>query len=699
MLTDHDTITRIKRLPMSHSPLSRLVLLALPYLCSAAALAQPVPLVLAPLLVEAQRIDSLWQEAPAALSVIDTEDIASGRSQLQPSDALAFAPGVLLQNRDNFAQNPRISIRGFGARAPFGVRGLRVRMDGIPLNSVDGQAQLDAINSHNIARIEVLRSANAVLHGNGSGGLLDYHSHRASEAGDAQLALQVGGYGLRSLHAVLANEDEQLGARGSLSHLQQQGYRQQSAVERKHAGLWLDGQTGNSDWFAILSLLDNPLAQDPGGLTLAEWRNDPRQAAPLARQMDAGQQVEQQIASLGVEHPLGPDRHRLRAQGWWISRDFRQQLPFPGDSLVSYQRELGGASLEYHRPLGDLRLFLGLDAAWQGDDRQRYCRNSTGEPYLCRPGLSSDLALDQRETAHNTGLALQLAMPLGAGRWQLGLRHDRLRLAIDDQLQTDGIDRSGSRHYRESHYSLGYSHALDQRWHLFGQYATSFEAPTFTEFANPAGSGFRPDLQPQHSRSLEFGLRGEGHGLVLEGTVFLVRVEDELIIDDNPGALPGDQRTFYRNADRTRRDGLELGGRWWPAALPSLQLSAAYTWMDARFDDAEARHLPGLPQQFAFVDAQFNLHSGYFIGLDTQYLGRRYADDANTVPVSAQSLSNLRLGREFRHGQLKGRWAWGIENLFNQQHLGNLRINDRNQRYYEPGAARRFYFSLGLVLG
>ena len=180
----------------------------------------------------------------------------------------------------------------------------------------------------------------------------------------------------------------------------------------------------------------------------------------------------------------------------------------------------------------------------QQDDRQRYCRNTSLEPFLCRSGISDDLALDQLETASNAGLGLQLAGPVAneRGRWVIGLRNDYLHMEIDDNLQAAGIDNSGERDYDETHYSLGYSHTLDDAWSIFGQYATSFEAPTFTEFANPKGSGFRPGLKPQTSRSFEIGLRGFIHSIQLEASLFTVRVEDEIIVDDNPGAAPADTK-------------------------------------------------------------------------------------------------------------------------------------------------------------
>jgi iron complex outermembrane receptor protein len=659
-----------------------------------------------PLLVtiSAPLIETRWQDVPSGVTLIDDDDIGGGRAPLQPTDALKLAPGVLVQNRNNFAQNPRVSIRGFGARAPFGIRGVRVRLDGIPLTTVDGQAQIDAIDPSSIKTVEVLRGANAVLHGNGSGGLLDYRSYPPRHKPYAKVETQLGGFGLRRVHGAFSKQYDpsdysSWAYRGAATHLEQDGYREQSAVERRNVGLWLDHRQGNRDWFGILNHLNNPLAEDPGGLTYEEWQSDPSQAAPLAKAMNAGQRVSQNIASLGMVQRFSGANHQLRAQSWLTERDFHQQLPFPGDSLINYDRQIIGGALHYQRPLGELILHTQLSLENQRDDRQRYCRNIDLEPFICRSGISDDLALDQLETARNAGLGLQLAGPIARqqGRWVIGARHDHLRLAIDDHLQPGGIDNSGERVYRETHYSLGYSHSLDNKWSAFSQYATSFEAPTFTEFANPDGGGFRPGLEPQTSRSFEIGLRGHLYGYQLEASLFTVRVEDEIIVDDDPGAAPGDERTFYRNADLTRRDGMELGGRWWPRALPRLQLSGALTYMDARFDDAGSNDLPGLPDWSAFIDAKYQFQQGYFAGLSTQHIGSRYADDANTVKAPSQTVTDLRLGRKLSNMQYDTQLVIGIENLFDTEYLGNLRINARNARYYEPGAERRVYAGLEIT--
>jgi len=670
--------------------------------------------------IKAPLIQTHWQDAPSGVTLIDDNDIGSGRAPLQATDALNLAPGVLVQNRDNFAQNPRVSIRGFGARAAFGIRGVRVRLDGIPLTTVDGQAQIDAIDPSAIQTIEVLRGANAVLHGNGSGGLLDYQSYPSRHSPFARLESQLGGFGLRRVHGAFSQQsaDAQAAAvsadkqtadfghnnswayRGTFTQLEQEGYREQSAVERRNAGLRYDYQRGNQQWFAMLNHLDNPLAEDPGGLTYAQWQNDPSQAAALSTAMNAGQQVTQNIASLGLMQRFNETDHQLHAQTWLTQRDFQQQLPFPGDSLIQYDRHIIGGSLNYQRPIHQLTLHTQLSLEHQRDDRQRFCRDTSLQPFICRTGISDDLALDQLETARNVGLGFQLAGPAGLqntkqkGRWVIGLRHDRLRLAIDDALQAGGIDNSGERVYNETHYSLGYNHRLDNHWNLFSQFATSFEAPTFTEFANPEGSGFRPGLEPQYSRSLEIGLRTQRNHYQLESSLFMVRVKDEIIVDDNPGAAPGDERTFYRNADRTQRNGIELGGRWWPKALQPLAIAGALTYMDAHFDDTSNNHLPGLPDWTAFIDAEYKFLQGYFTGAAIQHIGNRYADDANTVNVASQTVTNLRLGRKLSNPQYDMQLVIGIENLFDSEHLSNLRINARNARYYEPGAERRLYVSL-----
>jgi iron complex outermembrane receptor protein len=329
----------------------RFILFTTLVLCTGLALAQE-PEKKAPLeiLITAPLIETRWQEAPSGVTLINDQDIADGRAPIQPTDALNLSPGVLVQNRNNFAQNPRVSIRGFGARAPFGIRGVRVRLDGIPLTTVDGQAQIDAIDPSSIQSVEVLRGANAVLHGNGSGGLLDYQSFSPRTTPLARAEAQAGGYGLRRIHGAFNKQQDAFAFRGAITQLEQEGYREQSEVERRNVNLRLDHSQGNRDWFVLLNHLDNPLAEDPGALTEEELQEDPSQAAPLAKRMNARQDVSQNIVSAGLVQRLSGANHQLSAQGWLLGRDFQQQLPFPGSSLIQYDRQIIGGALYLPAP-------------------------------------------------------------------------------------------------------------------------------------------------------------------------------------------------------------------------------------------------------------------------------------------------------------------------------------------------------------
>ncbi|MFW6342458.1 MAG: TonB-dependent receptor family protein [Halothiobacillaceae bacterium] len=648
---------------------------------------------LSPVTLTAPGLERPADDYPAAFSWIDHEDMAAGRSLLQPTDALSHAPGVLVQNRHNFAQNPRVSIRGFGSRAPFGIRGIRLRLDRIPLTTVDGQSQTDLIDPRLLERIEVIRGANAVYEGNASGGLIDFHTVDPTRNPAVAAGIMAGSHGLRQAHGRLTTSQDQLTGTLSATGLELAGARANARVRRANAALRLVHRGPAREHFLALYRLDNPRAEDPGGLTRAQWKQDRNQAAPLAARMNAGQRVRQTLLATGFEWQGESNAHG-GARLWLTRRDFRQQLPFPGDSLVSYARQSWGVDLARGGTRAGIEWRGGLSLARQEDERNRHCRSISLQPEPCRSGRQDDLALDQRERAENLGLRLELSGRGPGGRWTLGLRHDRLRMSIDDHLKVGGLDRSGNRDYGLNSYSLGYGKNLGRGWFAFAHYATSFEAPTFTEFANPAGSGFRPGLTPQRARSLEAGLRGQGANHQLELTLFAVRVRDEIIVDDNPGAAPDDERSFYRNADRTRRVGAELDARWWPDPLPGLGLQAVATVMDARFERDQKGRLPGLPTTSLLLDAEYRAGSGRFGGLTARYIGPRYADDANTTRVAGQTVVDLRLGQTLRGVRGELELFLGIDNLFDRDALDNLRVNARNGRYYEPAPGRTFHAGL-----
>ena len=383
------------------------------------------PLVLPPLLIEATRSETQWSETPAPVSSIAAGEMR-GEAQQALDEWLQPAPGLFTLNRYNLAQGLRPSIRGFGARAGFGVRGIRVMLDGIPLTLPDGQTELDALDLGLLERVEVLRGPASALYGNAAGGVISLYTRDAPPGYHYLFDAGGGELGARQLRAEGAGGDATLRGLGALAWRQQDGFRRHSAADSAIA-------TGKLDWTADagrLRLSVNALdvaSQDPGALTAAEARNDRRAAAPNNLRFDAGEEIRQQRFGLLWESGLadGSD-YRLRA--WGGRREFANRLPFTAGGQSSFERDFGGFGAQLTqraRWLGlPQRLVLGLDVETQRDERRRHDNLDGGR------GAET---LRQRESARGAGLYLDHQLDLGE-RWlaALGLRHDRLRFEVED---------------------------------------------------------------------------------------------------------------------------------------------------------------------------------------------------------------------------------------------------------------------------
>ncbi len=705
---------------MGAGPMARLFFLMLPALgvsglaVPAAAAGDDVP-VLDPVEVTAPRLTTPLAELPASVTRVDGRQATEGRQGLQLDEALNRVPGVFAQNRHNFAQDVRISIRGFGSRAPFGVRGLRILQDGIPETTPDGQSQVDAIDLLNIRDIEVLRGPSAALYGNASGGVISIRTRDGSEPRGHGGGVLAGSHGFRRLEAT---SEADLGEhRYSLTahDFRMDGYRDQSRAEKRYLRLHTASELGDGTLRAHLRYLDAPRTDDPGGLTRDELRANRRQAAPNAELLDATQEAEQLTAGLRWEQPVGDAE--LRVGGFWTQRDYAQQLPFPGSSRVAYERDFYGLNAQLEGDLGPTRWLAGVDLEEQRDERTRRC--SAGQLFDRdpeeddeAPGCSADpndpvtnLALEQTERARTRGAFLHTDTLLGED-WNLvlGARHDRIRFSIDDDF-SEGVgepDRSDGRTFREESLMAGLVWHFRPGQRAWVNVATNFETPTFTEFANPGGGGgFNPDLEPQKARSLELGWRGEQGAFGWEAVLWSTRVRDEI----TPFQIEGEgDRDFYTNAGRTARDGLELALDW--QATPQWTLSSAFTLNHFRFRKYEdvdgVRHdgnrLPGLPREQLFLEADWR-EGPWFVTADALHAGARYADDANDERVGSQTTVNLRAGREWTRNGANIETFVGADNLLDADNIDNVRINANFGRHYEPAPGLTLRAGLRVTFG
>ncbi|NAW12732.1 TonB-dependent receptor [Halomonas sp. D1-1] len=648
--------------------------------------------------IHAPRLTRSLYDTPSAVSILTHEEIQLGQQGVRLDEALDRVPGVFLQNRDNFAQGQRISSRGFGARGTFGIRGLHIRVDGIPYTLPDGQAQIDAVDLDSAERIEVIRGPSSVLYGNAAGGVIDITTGDGSELRRSPvLRLQGGSDDFRKLSLRNGGESGNWVHSVSVSALDFDGYREQSQVEKRvlnaRVGYHLDADRSLS---ALVNLLDMPTAEDPSALTLEEVTEDPRQARDIAIELDSRQSVEQQLIGLHYEDrdAMGGE---INVRGFISRRDFEQQLPFPGSSLIGYQRHYygGGAGYTGAATLGDmsLRHVTGIDLARQKDDRGRRSVDALGDV--------TGITADEQQNATSAGVFLQTELGVTETLdLSAGVRHDQIRMTIDDRFVDDGRDDSGERTFREWTGSLGLSYRYHPDHQVYATVGNAFETPTFTEFARDDGrGGFNPEIQPQKALNREVGLRGIfGNGLRYEMVAFSVDVDDELI-----GYEATDGRTYYENAGKTSRDGIELGVDW--SFSLAWRLASALTLADYRFDrfddgsnDFNDNRLPGQPRQVWQNALTWYGNGDRFASLEAQYTGDYYADNANEVTIDDHWLFNLKAGDGWRLGDGATYLSanLGIRNLLDEAYYENVRINAFGGRYYEPAAGRTI--SAGLEL-
>ncbi|WP_301361938.1 TonB-dependent receptor family protein [Stutzerimonas nitrititolerans] len=634
------------------------------------------PLNLDPLWVSSPRAESDWFSLPMAVSVVTAQD-HPGEQLLSLDSLLGPVPGVISQSRYNLAQGMRLSIRGFGSRSSFGVRGVRVLVDGVPLTMPDGQTEMDGLDTSLVERIEVIRGPSSTIYGNAAGGVLAIQTREPGDTPRTQVEVTGGELGYRRMRAETSGSAGALGALLAVNATQLDGYRTHGTAETNHLTGKLRWQGEGGTLGLTLHAIDNR-AEDPGGLTLDQVRADRSQARPQSLRFDSDETVRQYRLSLVWDGQAGGDPYQLRS--YYGQREFSNRLPLQANGQTAYDRWFAGVGAQrtFHRELAGLphRLTVGMDLESQRDERSRN-DNLPG-------GITGALTQRQRETADSRGVFVEDQVSLGDA-WLLtaGVRYDSVRLEANDRYLSDG-DASGERNLDDWNYSLGLSRQLDARHVAYLRYATSFETPTINEMANPGGGGFNPSLGAAQSVNREIGLKGEHPGLRYEAVLYSMRIEDELV----PVV---DGRTFYTNAGRSRRDGVELSGDWLPGR--NWRLTGAWSYHRYRFDQFQGHdgnRIPGIPGQSLFAEVGYE-RDDWYARVNVNAFDHQYADNANLDRVAGYAVANARLGWRLIWGDQRWEPYIGIDNLLERDYYDNLRINDNFGRYYEPAPGRTIY--------
>lgn len=605
---------------------------------------------------------------------------------------LENVPGVFAASRFNAAQDLRMSVRGFGARGNFGIRGIRIFLDGLPLTLPDGQSAVDEVDPGALAGAIVRRGPAGALYGAAAGGVVHLTSPALFAERGWHAGLGGGSWGAFDARAGGSRLEGRHAMDLSVSSRGRDGYREHS--NRLHHRLaWRYGFRPTPGQRLELSLhaVDSPFARDPGGLTATERKDDRRAASPLHQAFDAGEEVRQ--LRLGLDWRQGlAGGGRLRVGGYGLDRDFANLLPF---SATALEREAGGLTMEVEQTgtaaLGPWRWVVGAEADLQ-DDRRRRFTNSGGNrgPVTAR----------QRERVTALGLFSQLTLsPTPRLDVGLGLRADRVEIDFDDRFKADG-DGSGTRTFDEASPSLGASWRFAPRSRGFVRLGSTFETPTTTELANPRGAGgFNAALEPQRAVGIEGGLRwDDGWGNSVEVALYHTRLRDQLVARP----IPGQQgRFFFVNAAASRYTGaeLDLRRRLAPGWRAHLAASVARLRFDEFRDGAgnvfDGNRIPGVPEGQLTAGLAYEGALGWG-EMGYRWVGTRHGDDANSVRVDDYQVVDVTVGRRFRSAGTGLEVTLGIDNLLNERYDDNLRINAAGGRYFEPAPERSIHLSLRL---
>lgn len=678
--------------------------------------------------VQGGRLAQKAFDTPAAVQQIDAQEIREAGAQVNLSEALSRVPGVVALNRNNYAQDIQISIRGFGARAAFGLRGIRLITDGIPATTPDGQGQASTVSLGSADRIELLSGPLAQLYGNAAGGVIQTFTREAGEVPTADLAATWGSFGMNRQQMQLSGRAGQVGIVADYSLFGTDGHRDHSAAERKHFNAVITSDlTSDTRLKLVANVFDMPQAQDPLGLTQAQWQANPRQVVSRALDNNTRKSVQQSQLGLVLEHRLS-DAVQLQ---WRTYAGTRQNLQYQAGTgsvaangnWVSLDRDFAGMGGQVKGQwkdtgAGPVQWVLGVDL-----DRSSETRQGGG---TVAGEITGGLGRNELNVARNSDAYAQLAWHYvdaqGHNPWSLsaGLRRSQVTLSNTDAMPVTAADTDGSGSVRYS----ATSPVLGLTWHalptlnVYANWGKGFETPTLAEAAymvenNAVANKFNTQLQASRSTHQELGSKWQPSAATQLGlALFQIHTDNEIVTQ-----LSNSGRTAFKNAGRTRREGLELGwGQQWARSWRS-QLSA--TWMKAVYDAdftsgstliTAGKHLPGVPDKQLFASLQWaeqglasqpsKVVLGWSGNLDWVLRSQLWANDVNDADARAPGFAQL--NAKLRHRSLWGALqaeAWlGVDNLSNRQTVGSVIVNQAGRQWFESGLPRNWMLGLKLSL-
>jgi iron complex outermembrane receptor protein len=672
---------------------------------------QPLP----DIVVTATRTEQSSFNVPASIDSITIGD-APDTLGVNPSEFLDGVPGLLARDRQNYAQDEQISIRGFGARSTFGVRGVRLYTDGIPATMPDGQGQVSHFNLDSADRIEVLRGPFSALYGNSSGGVIQLFTADGTDPTEIKTGIAGASYDTwrASVNArgVSGLADYNL----DFTHFQTDGYRDHSAAQRESGNGKVNIKIGDGGKLTLLlNTVNLPGAQDPLGLTRQQFEDDPRQASPVAETFNTRKAVQQSQGGAIYEQQFGGG-NTLRVMGYYGQRNVTQYLAIPvatqgnplhSGGVVDLDGEYGGTDVRWIWK-GELagrsfEVAAGVNYDRQDQGRKGY-ENFVGDVL----GVRGALRRNEDDTVFDFDQYAQATWDF-AEAWSLtaGVRHSEVHFNSDDHYVTDSNPNdSGHVDYSATTPVAGLMWRASDIAHFYASFGKGFETPTFNELAYRAdgGAGLAFDLVPAESRNGEIGMKlRPTRAIDINVALFRADTDNELSIATNSGG-----RTTYQNIGKARRQGAEFGLNG--QITDDWRLQLGFTWLEATFRSdflacpgtpcttpvlvPGGAKIPGVPSKDFFAALRWGHDIGWRASVKGDFLGSVPVNDVNTDSAPSYFVLGVDVGYGFNLSSGQLRTFFSIDNAFDRNYVGSVIVNDGNGRYFEPAPGRTFMLGL-----
>ena len=618
---------------------------------------------------------ALINETNPALTL---SEISYDEYEIRPvnfQDAIDFSAGLWITNSENQAQDNRMAIRGFGARSAFGIRGLKIILDGIPLTTPDGQSQVDNIPFQLIENVEVMKSLSSTRYGNASGGVVSINTF-SSLTEKYILEASYGSYSYKNIKGTYSTKSKNSSTILNISQAENDGYRDHSSYLNKSLFFKHAREFQNMNLKFNLLYFDSPYAFDPGGLNIEaveENRSQARDRNVLYNSQESIKQIQTGVV-LDWDTKLG----EVNSNVYYSNRDFVGLLPFTNGGYVELNRDFSGAEISIKDKSQNFEWMVGTSIQDQKDDRKRF-ENNEGEK-----GVK---VMDQMESFRSYGAFVLGSYNKPKYSIQAGVRYDGHEISLDDNIGIDQQYIDYSKSLNALSPNLGLIFKATKNGEVYINYGYAYETPSLSELSsNPFGSGFNEELSPMISKGADVGFRKSLKEASYNLTAFYIDTEDEIVSYEIWGM------NYYRNLGTSKRYGIELEGSYRLNKLNTFK--ASYTQANYEFTNQLINgQLPGVPKSNFSVEWIYNKDTLY-AKFDMKYAHSLFADDMNQVKVPSFFLSNLALKNTYRIKDLQITAGLQIRNLFNEKYFDNIRLNAFGNRFYESASLRFYMFSI-----